>query len=284
LKSSCDEADDAVIILRGSAANATLNITNTTIEGTRQIINNTNAKVYVDGAIVASSATALNDAIAAGNDAYLLAGNYTMPSVAGKELTISGSRDVVITINKPNMSGSDITFEGVTVKGQTNGNYQGFTHTGNLTFNKCTFEGKLTIYSNSTFNNCVFNNKKDYAVWTSWGGDETKFVGCTFNSGGKALLLYGGSAGSKEKTLIVENCVFNSDATNATDKAAIETGNDYDATYNLYITNATVSDNFSVTTPKQDQGGDSLGTKVWGNKDRMPREKLNVYVDGVDVY
>lgn len=232
---------------------------------------------------------AMSSAIANGAETvYLNEGTYTVPAEAkGKTISIIGGENAVVDATYPydqSLSGANITFEGVTIKGQTNGNYQGFTHTGDLTFNKCTFEGKLTVYSNSTFNNCVFNNKKDYAVWTSWGGDETKFVGCTFNSGGKALLVYGGSDGSKEKTLIVENCVFNSDATNATDKAAIETGNDYDATYNLYITNATVSDNFSVTTPKQDQGGDSLGTKVWGNKDRMPREKLNVYVDGVNVY
>ena len=238
---------------------------------------------------VVRSNDAMSSAIANGAETvYLNEGTYTVPAEAkGKTISIIGGENAVVDATYSygqSLSGANITFEGVTIKGQTSGNYNGFTHTGDLTFNKCTFEGKLTVYSNSTFNNCVFNNKKDYAVWTSWGGDETKFVGCTFNSGGKALLLYGGSDGSKEKTLIVENCVFNSDATNATDKAAIETGNDYDATYNLYITNATVSDNFSVTTPKQDQGGDSLGTKVWGNKDRMPREKLNVVVDGVDVY
>jgi hypothetical protein len=238
---------------------------------------------------VAGNEAALKAAIANGAETvYLNEGTYTVPAEAkGKTISIIGGENAVVDATYSygqSLSGANITFEGVTIKGQTSGNYNGFTHTGDLTFNKCTFEGKLTVYSNSTFNNCVFNNKKDYAVWTSWGGDVTKFVGCTFNSGGKALLVYGGSDGSKEKTLYVENCVFNSDATNATDKAAIETGNDYDATYNLYITNATVSDNFSVTTPKQDQGGDSLGTKVWGNKDRMPREKLNVYVDRVDVY
>ena len=238
---------------------------------------------------VAGNEAALKAAIANGAETvYLNEGTYTVPAEAkGKTISIIGGENAVVDATYSygqSLSGANITFEGVTIKGQTSGNYLGFTHTGDLTFNKCTFEGKLTVYSNSTFNNCVFNNKKDYAVWTSWGGNETKFVGCTFNSGGKALLLYGGSDGSKEKTLIVKDCVFNSDASNASDKAAIETGNDYGATYNLYISNTTVSDNFRVTTAKQDQGGDSLGTNVWGNKDRMPREKLNVYVDGVDVY
>ncbi len=45
LKSACAESDDAVIVLRGTAANATLTITNTTLVGTNEIANNTNATV-----------------------------------------------------------------------------------------------------------------------------------------------------------------------------------------------------------------------------------------------
>ena len=50
LKSACEEAGDAVIILRGSADNATLTIESTTIEGTPGIANNAvGAKVIIDG-------------------------------------------------------------------------------------------------------------------------------------------------------------------------------------------------------------------------------------------
>ena len=45
LSSLCEEAGDAVIILRGTAQDATLTISNTTISGTPDIINNTNAVV-----------------------------------------------------------------------------------------------------------------------------------------------------------------------------------------------------------------------------------------------
>ena len=44
LKSACEDGD-AVIILRGSADNATLTLTNTTLDGTTEITNNTNAQV-----------------------------------------------------------------------------------------------------------------------------------------------------------------------------------------------------------------------------------------------
>ncbi len=50
LKSSCDEEGDAVIVLRGTADKATLNLINTTIEGNPQIINNAaEANVSVEG-------------------------------------------------------------------------------------------------------------------------------------------------------------------------------------------------------------------------------------------
>ena len=44
LKSACEDGD-AVIILRGTAANSTLTLTNTTLVGTTEITNNTNAQV-----------------------------------------------------------------------------------------------------------------------------------------------------------------------------------------------------------------------------------------------
>jgi hypothetical protein len=38
LKSACAESDDAVIVIRQNATFATLNLTNTTLEGTRDIL------------------------------------------------------------------------------------------------------------------------------------------------------------------------------------------------------------------------------------------------------
>jgi hypothetical protein len=166
-----------------------------------------NLNITVDGAIVASNATALNDAIAAGNDAYLLAGNYTMPSVAGKELTISGSRDVVITINKPNMSGSDITFEGVTINGS--GTYTGVQHVNTVTYNNVKVIGEMCLYGEKVvFNGCEFELNNQY-IWT-YGCKDTTFEKCVFNTNGKAILVYNeGNGGCK---VAVNNCTFKASA------------------------------------------------------------------------
>ena len=47
LKSDCEDDDDAVIILRGNMAGSTLNLTNTTVTGTLQYTNESNATINV---------------------------------------------------------------------------------------------------------------------------------------------------------------------------------------------------------------------------------------------
>lgn len=165
----------------------------------------------------------------------------------------------------------------MTIRGQASGNYSGIQHAEEVRFVDCTFEGKLTLYSKATFTNCTFNNNSDYAIWT-WGSANAEFIGCTFNSGGKALLLYGGAGGNRTTNLIVTNCIFNDNDRLDTEKAAIETGNDYDATYNLTVNNITVN-GFAVN-PE----GISTGSKIWANKNSMDTDHLNVIIDSVDVY
>ena len=64
LKSACEDGD-AVIILRGTAAKATLTLENTALEGDIQIANNAkDAKVIIGGVSVISSAEALQSALA----------------------------------------------------------------------------------------------------------------------------------------------------------------------------------------------------------------------------
>ena len=139
-------------------------------------------------------------------------------------------------------NGATLAFEGVTIQGQTSGNYGGIAHVEETTFVNCTFNGKLTLYGDATFINCTFNNDNDYAIWT-WGAKNAEFIGCTFNSGGKAILLYGGAGSTETPTtnLIVTNCTFYDDDTLTTEKAAIETGDDYSAVYNLTVNNITVN-------------------------------------------
>ena len=141
---------------------------------------------------------------------YLAEGTYTLPAAKGKTLTISGTKETEIGIlsgTSQNLTGSTITFNGVTIQGQTSGNYNGYPHASELIFENCTITGKLTLYSKSTFKNCTFNNSSDYAIWT-WGATSVDFEECTFNSGGKALLVYGEKINT---TVNLTKCTFNDD-------------------------------------------------------------------------
>ena len=91
---------------------------------------------------------------------------------------------------------------------------------------------------------------------------------------GKALLLYG-QANTK---LTVEGCTFNDNGGLTDLKAAIEIGNDYNKSYEL-IVNDTVVNGYEIN-----DKGINTGTTLWANKNSMPQDKLNVVVDGVDVY
>ena len=244
--------------------------------------------------VVANTQTELNDAIASAQSGsaiptkvVLPAGNFKLEdgTAQNKNITISGTADTVVTVvgdtgNQLNyQNGATLAFEGVTIQGQTSGNYGGIAHVAKTTFVNCTFNGKLTLYGDATFINCTFNNKSDYAIWT-WGAKNAEFIGCTFNSGGKALLLYGGAGSTETPTtnLTVTDCVFDDDNTLTTDKAAIEIGNDYNAVYNLTVNNITVN-GFAVN-----PAGISTGSKIWANKNSMDQAHLNVVIDGVDVY
>lgn len=109
-------------------------------------------------------------------------------------------------------------------------------------------------------------------MWT-WGAPTATFNSCTFNCDGKSLLLYG-QANTK---LTVNNCTFN-DNGEISGKAAIEIGNDYNKSYELVVNNAKVN-GFDINTT-----GINTNTTLWANKNSMSQEKLNVVVDGVDVY
>ena len=256
--------------------------------------NNNQYDANAEYPVVANTQAELNDVIASAQSGsaiptkvMLPAGNFKLENETAQEksITISGTKDTVVTVvgdtgNQMNyQNGATLAFEGVTIKGQTAGNYGGIAHVAKTTFVNCTFEGKLTLYGDATFINCTFNNVSDYAIWT-WGAKNAEFIGCTFNSGGKALLLYGGAGSTETPTtnLTVTDCVFNDDNTLTTDKAAIEIGNDYNAVYNLTVNHITVN-GFAVN-----PAGISTGSTIWANKNSMDRAHLNVVIDGVDVY
>ena len=235
---------------------------------------------YADVEIVAEPTdAALAAAVASvenGGTVVLPAGEYTIPtSAGGKEFTVSGTKDTVVKIDtvNTNAGGADVTFKGVTINGQESGNYAGLGNGCNVSFVDCTINGKISLYGEkASFVNCTFNNKNDYSVWT-WGGKDVDFIGCTFNSGGKALLVYGEYV---QTNIDIIDCTFNDDGTLNTDKAAIEIGSDRDTdTHNINIKNVTVI-GFSA--------GKNTSSTIWANKNNMPKERLNVVIDGVDVY
>ena len=214
---------------------------------------------------------------------YLTEGNFTLPSGScqNKNVRIVGSGfrtvlNILPTNELAYQNGATLVFKDMTINGQNGGNYGGLAHTNKVTYNNCKMLGKITLYAGvEKFINCTFENKNDYAIWT-WGGKKVTLTGCTFNSGGKAVLLYGGAGSSETPTtvLTVTDCIFNDDNTLNTDKAAIETGNDYGATYILNVTNPTVN-GFAIN-PE----GKSTGTTLWANKNSMDAAHLTVTIDG----
>lgn len=170
--------------------------------------------------------------------------------------------------------GSKFTFKDMTIQAGE-GNFDGIV-CDELVYENCTIKGKLTLYGKATFINCTFENDMadQYSVWT-WGGTDVLFDGCTFNTNGKAILLYGQATAAKSTNLTVNNCTFNDRNGGAAGKAAIEIGNDYNATYTLTINNITVN-GFA--------NGKNTNSKVWANKNSMDAEHLTVTIDEKKVH
>jgi len=165
--------------------------------------------------------SAVNAAKAGDTVVILRAGTYAVP--AGKNLTITGGVFGVVfdNIGSKNMGGANVIFNDVTFDYYPNVNYTGLQHSGNLTYNNCTFDGQVFLYGTSeTFNNCTFNqNSADaYNVWT-YGAQKVNFNGCEFNSAGKSVLVY--NEGACATDLTVENSKFIASAP-VEGKAAIE--------------------------------------------------------------
>lgn len=169
--------------------------------------------------------------------------------------------------------GSSFTFKNLKIKAGE-GNFDGVV-CDELVFENCTITGKLTLFGKASFKDCVFENTmaNQYSIWT-WGGTDVTFDKCTFNTNGKAILLYGGADGKNPTNLVVKNCILNDRNNGSAGKAAIEIGNDYNATYSLTITNCTVN-GFAE--------GKNTGSKLWANKNNMDTAHLSVTIDGTKV-
>ncbi len=220
----------------------------------------------------------LDEAIVAageGDTITLKDGTHTLTNgdIEGKNITIKGGTGAVVEMRSIMYTrGSTINFEGITVEfGNTD--FCGLVEVPKLTFTDCVLNGQQTLYApDVVFTDCTFNATGNYYnIWT-WGAKNATFTDCTFNTDGKAVLVYGG--GPTDVTLT--NCDFN--ATTCRDKAAVETGNDYNATYTLTLNNCTADENF-VENPK----GTPTGTNLWANKNSMDFDHVTVTIDGEEV-
>lgn len=169
--------------------------------------------------------------------------------------------------------GSSFTFKNLMIKAGE-GSFDGVV-CDELVFENCTITGKLTFYGKASFKDCVFDNTmaNQYSIWT-WGGTDVKFEGCTFNTNGKAILLYGGSSNKNPTNLVVTNCVFNDRNNGSAGKAAIEIGNDFNSTYSLTVNDCTVN-GFAA--------GKNTDSKLWANKNSMDAAHLSVTIDRVKI-
>ncbi len=250
--------------------------------GTPALLNNTEIDCKIaTGDDVITSQTDLNNAVANGaTELVLLEGTYTLPDLTNKNVTVISGKDTKInsTVFK-STNGAEITFKGVTVE-FTNANYQGFTHSQKVVYKNCTILGQQTLYAPTVdFINCTFVNENNaYCVWT-YGATNATFTGCTFNTAGKAILVY--TEGETHANITVDNCVFNDNDAFDLKKAAVEIGSSpysADTTYNIAIKDCKVN-GFAVN-----DEGTSTGSKLWGNKNSMDKDHLNVVVDGTEVY
>ncbi len=215
-----------------------------------------NGSLTIDGAAQksASSQAELTAAVASGNnvDITLSAGEYTLPSTAGKTVTISGTSETKIDVSAGYYADTaNLTFNGVTISGTDMGNPNGgdyeLIYSENATFINCIIDGAHGVgRDGAKYIGCTFNLPVDY-VWT-FASDVT-FEGCTFNSQGKALLLYN-HGGSEMVNVVVKNCVFN--ATGGAKAGAIANQNcaaieidNYGCSFKLTAEGNTVDDDFS---------------------------------------
>lgn len=239
---------------------------------------------------IASSNEGITNAISAGATTISLTpGTYIIPDDAqGKTLTFIGTgnpEDTKIATQDDgsyegcdySLDGATVTFENITINTDSK-TYTGYARCKG-TYKNCVINGTYTLYGDSKFENCTFNVSGDvYNIWT-WGAQNAEFDSCTFNSDGKALLLY--QEGTNTINLTVNRCIFNDNGGLTAKKAAIEIG---DAPYGKTPTyNVTVSGT-TVNGYEINDEGINTGTTLWGNKNSMPTDRLNVTVDGVKVY
>ncbi len=212
---------------------------------------------------------------------------YKLPEIINKDITFKGNDDIIVDMSQAvNGSGSNIAFEGVTIQYADNSSYIGVQHTNSQVYRNCTIKGTMYCYGpNVEFIDCTFENMTDaYCVWTY--GSNVTFTNCTFNTAGKAVLVY--TEAKVTATVEFNNCEFN-DKGDVSGKGAVEIGESAygnKANYTI-IMNDCVVNGFDINNGKENENPEQIITTNscwWGNKNAIPADRLNVIIDGVDVY
>lgn len=129
--------------------------------------------------------------------------------------------------------GSIVTFNDLTIK--TNSQlYAGFARLSG-TYNNCIIQNTYNLgVGNSVFTNCIFNITNEYL--RVGGASSAKFDGCTFNTEGRAILVYQDGT-SVEQTVTVKNCTFNATAAAQTWNGIHVAAVSIDGTSGKYVVN-----------------------------------------------
>lgn len=201
----------------------------------------------------------------------LSAGNYSLPSTIAEGVTILGSDGTVIDIpTAVAYHDKNLTFKNVTMT-SPNATYTGIQHAASIKYVDCTIEGQPFSYATqAVYENCTFKQTSSdaYNIWT-YGSKNITFNKCTFESAGKAVLVYK-EAGTEAYKATFNECKFSASAP-VEGKAAIEIDSSLNP-YEVYINNCT-AEGFST--------GTNSGNSLWNNK-KGDRNNLKVVVDGVE--
>lgn len=287
LKSANDEGD-AVVIVRGTADNSTLTLTNTTLEGNPAINNTaTNATIIIDGNYYVTTADELASAITAGEKNVTLTGTMTLDSntlKGAEDLNINLEANTNVTISSGAMGGSNFTFTGdksstITFV-NTNPGYEGalaYHDNANLTFKGITFDasqisgicarggvvtfedckisGELekTIASKFVFTKCTFTVG---VTQVGYGCSDVAFENCTFETDGYGIKIY--SEGNTPVNLNVTGCSFKN-TNDATAKSAIFLDHIIDGiTYSITVDNCTFEGYTATPTPNENKWAERM--------------------------
>ena len=268
--------------------------------GGNNIYADTDADIYVCGAsvdrtiskddaykalgkklVVAGTQDDLNAAIGAAGTAptevKLAEGTYTLPTLEGKTITVTGTKDTVVNMKNQVNKASSASFNGVTVE-FANESYKGFQHTGKLVYENCTIKGLQFLYADEVeFINCTFEQDQDdaYHIWT-YGAKNVTFTGCHFKSTAKskAVLCYTEASGTTF-TRTFNNCTF--EATGAAGKSAIMINPTAYSGVNTYVININ-----NCTADGYAENG-ITGTTLVGVKETV-KDNITVKINGTTVY